>query len=775
MNLEGHIVNQNEIALSDCRFNYTVTAIPSGMAGQKRPSPTASDETGASETHSKRQRQVRSCLPCRDRKVACDKCLPCASCVRYRNPQNCVYLGDLPAGQATSQIAANGDHHQSNGHTTQTTPQSMADRSITAHSSTPFRSSLSGLPHLNHKNPFARGRLAAKPSSTVFYIGPTAWSVAAPIDIFHHDISIGNVIQPSWRRLLGLSAAFGGGPYNTFGGGPYDTVLDPDPHIAEQTLSLAVELPSEDQCRTSVAVFLNTVNQSYPVVDRPRFEATMQNFFSDRSTASPAWVGLLMAIVASGHALRLLSSSETTKSSLCPLSAHLASLVHKHALAYETTSYRPGLETFQTILVLVLHKKLRFGWMDGTNGTSGLLGLANRLAFTMGLHRDSREALNSIPAEDAKLRRKLFSIYIHLDFEHSLQSGMPFLLRPADFDADFEPRHIPGGCTHLCNFMQLFPLLSQALQLTNSSRSNASLSDTIEILSRLQHKSQSFIKVEEPTAMTQHDLLHNIRSSMTPIILFRVQVGLFALTLDKPEIRKQYNLQNLLTPPLCVLERFLSLLQQVDDIIPQDSVRLWKIFVISLFRHTLYNSVGYILHFLQRSLFDESLLACKGTLPAAMDSTRIFRKIRLTLEILRCTFDVSIQCIRENTTQMVYLRYVEERHRRFIEKGTEHFDVNSAEGKAVTDCLCDTIDDMLHVAEDALGLGHNGISPSQMPPGAGQFDPNVMDSMMNMPFAEAFALPEDSNWPWVGEDFQLDWMQPMGPQINGDLQQITRP
>ncbi|GAM91035.1 hypothetical protein ANO11243_090820 [Dothideomycetidae sp. 11243] len=715
--------------------------------GEKRPS-AQHDDDGA---HHKRPRQVRSCIPCRDRKVGCDKTQPCTSCRRYKQPQNCVYLAD--DGNAVASPAATTQGHPA----IDLEPHLPPDRSRWfASGSSSSSVHANGADAAKPSNVFARGRLAAKPTKVMYYIGPTAWSVPAPFDVFH-DQAVFRAIDPRWKRILGLSSAYGSKPY--------DLILDPNPQASDNGPPLESLLPGDAECRLSVEAFFDSMNQIFTVLDRPRFAAALQKFFDDRTSQTPAWVGLLTAVVAAGTAFRSFTVAEGPLSALTRQSHDLETLVHTRALAFATITYRAPLETFQTVLVLILLKKIRFGWTDGSNGTSGLLGLANRLVFSLGLHRDPSHALSPIPPEEASLRRKLFYVYLYLDYEHSLQCGMPFLLRPSDFDVTFTDSRPPNEASPGKPFVDLFPILSQSLQLTHSLSSTHSPTEICKLLEALQRRAQDIVPISESPVTNARDLIRNIRTSMLSILLYRTQVGLYSRTLDYPETRSALHLSStLLSPAVSLMETFTTLIQQSSTLTPS---RSWTLFIPSLFRHSVYNSIGHTLHFLHRSLSDSSL-------HSELDSTQLFRLIHTSLNSMRVTLEVSFQCAREQTSHAIYLRYVEERYARFINQGVRSFEPDTEDGRAVVGGMCEAIDDVLRRAERALGIQSvdtegRGEVDGQTAVGMGMPATIEGADAMNGFLPEGFELPVDWEWPWddVADMSALDWLHPIGAGRSG--------
>lgn len=145
----------------------------------------------------KRHRETLSCLPCKSRKVACDRGNPCSSCVRHKRAQDCSYASDngvLPTSQASdpeSREAAPDAVEER---------ISRIERALSGNSSKPSDSPVYQTPKTSSStasvaqtqngckvrdsstivNPFSRGRLANKGTKPPYFVGSTAWTIVAP-------------------------------------------------------------------------------------------------------------------------------------------------------------------------------------------------------------------------------------------------------------------------------------------------------------------------------------------------------------------------------------------------------------------------------------------------------------------------------------------------------------------------------------------------------------------------------------------------------------------
>ncbi|KAF2226010.1 hypothetical protein BDZ85DRAFT_247967 [Elsinoe ampelina] len=702
------------------------------------------DEPRATEAKKrKRHRETLSCLPCRSRKVGCDRAHPCLSCVRHKRTEDCVYAiddgfsapsvprkdsGNRPdvvearisrIEQALSGSAAPGTRFVpplSNRRSSQPNgpqPQSCAGQN--------------GLPV--QKNVFSRGRLARKENKLNYYIGSSAWSVPANFsDVFYGQAAV--QLQKQWQRLFDMHAYFG--PKS------HDTILNLASAIpGESQQSLLTNIPGDNECRILVNRFLGSINEMVPIVERAVFEEELFLFLQNRDAVTHSWLALLASILALGYVTPVLPLADGGYALKRDKADDLALLAQQHAFSASAATHRSPLATIQALLALVVFKLLSFGWSDGNNGIAGMLGLSQRLVFCLGLHRDPNMAMKVMDDREASIRRTIFVTYTRLEYLHCLETGMPFLLRPSDFDVDVGHQAQERRDDHGAEFMEMLPVLAKSLQLTFSSRSGMPEDEVRELLEDLRNGSLAASPHPQPVDESSQGLLSTIRNSMNAILFYRTHVALLGLLLEQEDSALRTRLtQDMVTPALQVLDIFNALFDTVARTVSPECVKGWQILLMSFIRVTIDNAIGYLLTFLQKSLADPTLLALRGISPAALDSSHIFRKIRLALKTKRCTMDLSFSCIRENVAFPALLRSVEVRYRLFVEKGLVDVELDSPEGRAVVNSLAETMDEMLDEATRALESSRNIVQQEEW------------NSFADLSSGDQLTLLNDWDWPW---------------------------
>ncbi|KAG8632018.1 hypothetical protein KVT40_001158 [Elsinoe batatas] len=707
----------------------------------------------------KRHRETLSCLPCRNRKVGCDRAHPCLSCVRHKRTEDCVYAHNDGFSAPTQSQSAQGIQRGDSGARPDVVEerisrieQALSGSTVSAIRFAPI-SSEKQIPAANgsnlrrcagqdglpaQENVFSRGRLARKENELNYYIGSSAWSVPANFsDVFYGQATA--QLHKQWQRLLDMHAYFGLKSH--------DTILNfasAIPRDAQQ--SLLASVPGDNECRILVNRFLGSVNEMTPIVERTVFEEELFLFLQDRDAVTQSWLALLVSILALGYVTPVLPLADGGYALKRDKADQLAVLAQQHAFSASAATHRSPLTTLQTLLALVVFKLLSFGWSDGNNGIAGILGLSQRLVFCLGLHRDPTMAIKVLEDREANIRRTIFGTYIRLEYLHCLETGMPFLLRPSDFDVTARSTTRNGSDDHQAEFMQMLPVLASALQLTSSSRSGMSEHEVKALLEDLKARSSATNSAQRPSNEPGHDVLSTIQASMNAILFYRTHVAMLGLILEQEDGALRPRLtQDMVTPALQVLDIFTALFDTITARVAPESVKGWQILLMSFIRVTIYNAIGYLLTFLQKSLVDPTLLALRGTSPAALDSSHIFRKIRLALKTTRCTIGLSFSCVRENVAFPAILRSVEVRYRLFVEKGLVDVDLASPEGQVVVDSLAETMDEMLNEATQALESSRN------------TFQQEEWNSFADLPSGDQLTLLNEWDWPWYSVMSDTMW------------------
>lgn len=166
-------------------------------------------------------------------------------------------------------------------------------------------------------------------------------------------------------------------------------------------------LPKRAVCDVLVHRYLVTYNATHPIVDATTFKTEVDEFWSLGKPPSVYWLGLFLAVLALGYQLPVIrfATLDDDKGGRAR-GRDMMAMVRSLVFALPTPSRRSQTACFQTLVLLIHFKSLDLDWTDGNDSVSGLLGLASRMAFTMGFHRDPSLA-RGISTTEVQLRRRV--------------------------------------------------------------------------------------------------------------------------------------------------------------------------------------------------------------------------------------------------------------------------------------------------------------------------------------------------------------------------------
>jgi len=204
-----------------------------------------------------------------------------------------------------------------------------------------------------------------------------------------------------WNAFIELEQIFGRASHQTL-----LHMVSPDIQPLSPEQDLASLVPEQSVCNVLVERFFLTFNTTHPIVDAHDFSMEMIAFFAGEHK-SKMWIVLFLGVLALGFQLPVIAFPKNVKINNDQAQGKaLMSTVKNILLTTNLSTYRVRIPILQTIILVILSEKLALDWTDGADSVSGLLGLATRLAFTMGLHRKS--TMDPVMAPElANLRRKV--------------------------------------------------------------------------------------------------------------------------------------------------------------------------------------------------------------------------------------------------------------------------------------------------------------------------------------------------------------------------------
>ncbi len=166
-------------------------------------------------------------------------------------------------------------------------------------------------------------------------------------------------------------------------------------------------LPCETICTVLINRFLSTLNVAYPVVESMAIHEDMEDFWKTREPKYPMWLACVLAVLGIGYQMPVLAfphNIEVPNGQM--MGKNIITKVTQFVYSFSTKLRRPDTVTFQCFLLLIIVQKLYMEHPDGSDAITGLLSIAGKLAFSMGLHRDPG-MFPQLQAAEIRLRRKV--------------------------------------------------------------------------------------------------------------------------------------------------------------------------------------------------------------------------------------------------------------------------------------------------------------------------------------------------------------------------------
>ncbi|KAK5166846.1 uncharacterized protein LTR77_007575 [Saxophila tyrrhenica] len=233
--------------------------------------------------------------------------------------------------------------------------------------------------------------------------------------------------RPATQRRAGgvrpaaLSGRFRLGGYEWAHGG------DIPMRTLAQSPEFASQLPPRDVCDRLVANYLRGYHPIVPVIHVPTFRQTYEELWETANTgaqASMSFATLLVAVCYAGSVASSGNGSSTTEGSR----PHQVSdrLLKLGAQGLELSAFPkvPTIETLTAYLLLNSTCKRE----EEPLACVPIVGLALRVAFFLGLHKDPSHYGDTVPAIDAEIRRRVWWHVVHVDTLIATAAGLPPLL-----------------------------------------------------------------------------------------------------------------------------------------------------------------------------------------------------------------------------------------------------------------------------------------------------------------------------------------------------------
>ncbi|KAH8662534.1 hypothetical protein BX600DRAFT_513351 [Xylariales sp. PMI_506] len=386
----------------------------------------------------KRDRAILSCARCRKHKVRCDRESPCGRCKKLSTEDECVY--SLTAPPASSP----GDNFN------------LTLATIAAQA------------------PYHGGDLRFRSRSH--------WTM-----VFHHLHTYAPSISCDRQRANAESEAHThiAGPSINY---PFGSETNKQDAVPEDLLQIA----PREQLETCVALYLDTIERAYPVLD-PRILATEINkSFDQRDAADDDWLALFSAILCLGCQVYINTQGKKSEEwQNMPIRFLRCADYHLKRTPF---LFKPSMGNIRTLCLMVLAKQLYAMSCHETDACWHLTGMIVRSSISMGLHLP-QQLMDELP-EHTESRRRLWTTVVVLDMKQSLTSGLPLLLRLSDIAGLTKTTDMPGigsalvggneeqSAVHMI-LNDCSDLIFRALEISNCDESSINYENVTELDSAL--------------------------------------------------------------------------------------------------------------------------------------------------------------------------------------------------------------------------------------------------------------------------------------------------
>ncbi|EAS33271.3 C6 transcription factor [Coccidioides immitis RS] len=429
------------------------------------PTPPSVTSSNAS-THSPHGRVVRrrnrvplSCAPCRNRKLKCNRAVPCENCVKRGDALSCTYAQpNARRRNHGSQLQlGTPDDMQSRIDRLESLVLSLMRNGSQSTGAAPVREGRSGDPgfsslHDRHRSGLSgddREATARDEESDTeqvtksfgimkvdaqnqksYYVSEAHWT-----SILNDIVEVKNFWSTHKKQIEEQMEKVRAA--NSEQDLPSSALIfgAMKPSNKAEIMS---SFPSKYTTDILVARYFNTYDPSIHLIHAPTFKKEYARHWQDPSNTSIVWIGMVFAMMR----LAVLSyhrdedePPEFREKSLDIAGSYQSSMAQCLILADYTKPHRYVLEA------LVLHLQGEYSQTsDAQVSLWVLVGIIVRLAMRMGYHRDANMFPN-ISVFQGEMRRRLWSFIRCADLLFSFQVGLPSMVRSGDSDTDI-PRSL---------------------------------------------------------------------------------------------------------------------------------------------------------------------------------------------------------------------------------------------------------------------------------------------------------------------------------------------
>ncbi|KAK6355630.1 hypothetical protein TWF718_000025 [Orbilia javanica] len=363
----------------------------------------------------KRNRKALSCKPCRNMKVKCDRSMPCDRCVKNNRSGDCTYDGE----PESKKICVTGTYEEPVAPKPHIAPVKTTPAGPLDKFSLYVQKVGTAITH------YKRGKAR--------YVGGTHW-----VHMFGEFEEIGpwyiqrmKDFATSRKEIKYLKKFFKNKHRNNF---PFSSGLQA-PLTMSEIPSL---LPQRQLAERYIARYLETFEATHPLFHEPAFRRELDSFWQDIASKTPkeacaavgsAWLGTLFMMMFLGCWFMPLSQEKERRRDV------LDNLLDGAQVCMTASSIRARntIHIVRAYCMVVLAKQCDALSHSDSNVVSVTVAMITQIAMMAGIHRDP-DHFKDMPSMEKFIRRRVWSTILYMNFQNSMDGGMPFLLAPSVYD-----------------------------------------------------------------------------------------------------------------------------------------------------------------------------------------------------------------------------------------------------------------------------------------------------------------------------------------------------
>ena len=395
----------------------------SSFTGKFRVHGTTASSSSSSRV-TKRARPSLVCNQCRKNKLRCDRSQPCSSCIRRDEADACSYHNASGANSELSRQAVAEDRLMQ----LELAVKELMQNQAAAQPQTSLTPPEMPWEPLEPSSKPAQ-EYSNETNGTTRYVGSTHWSAVLD-DIQELRTVLGDsadLEHPLPRETPGLDGELIFGASNAYS--------------VQQIISQS--LPPKADVDRLVATYFRGQAYVAPFIHTFQFQRQYNDFWADPARVNPLWLAQLFCLCQMGSRVGQVSGS--SPSSQEDLEAR-QDVFHRAASQCLVLGryHRPQRFAPEALGLYVQCKNIRS--LDASREIGAILGMAVRIAYQMGYHRDP-DSLGTFTPFECEMRRRAWSSCKQMDLMVSFQIGLPSNIRlescdtksPRNlFDSDFD-------------------------------------------------------------------------------------------------------------------------------------------------------------------------------------------------------------------------------------------------------------------------------------------------------------------------------------------------